>query len=49
MTNRFDPADQTRAESAWGEYWAATRAVELTGVRLKRVRLVWSDVMRLAG
>jgi uncharacterized protein len=28
--HRLDPADQTRAESAWEEYWAATRAVELT-------------------
>lgn len=27
---RLDPADQGRAEAAWEDYWAATRAVELT-------------------
>lgn len=28
--HRLDPVDQERAEAAWEEYWAATRAVELT-------------------
>jgi uncharacterized protein len=28
--HRLDPADQSRAEAAWENYWAATRAVELT-------------------
>ena len=28
--HRLDRADQRRAETEWGEYWAATRAVELT-------------------
>ena len=28
---RLSPADQARAESVWEEFWAATRAVELTG------------------
>ena len=28
--HRLDPADQARAEAAWEDYWAATRAVELT-------------------
>lgn len=28
--HRFDADDQRRAESAWEEFWAATRAVELT-------------------
>lgn len=28
--NRMAPADQSHAEAAWEEYWAATRAVELT-------------------
>ncbi len=28
--HRLDAADQHRAEGAWEEYWAATRAVELT-------------------
>ena len=28
--HRLDPADQSRAEAAWEEYWAATRTVELT-------------------
>lgn len=27
---RLDVADQGRAEAAWEDYWAATRAVELT-------------------
>lgn len=27
---RLDIADQSRAEAAWEDYWAATRAVELT-------------------
>lgn len=27
---RLDIADQCRAEAAWEDYWAATRAVELT-------------------
>lgn len=27
---RLDVADQRRAEAAWEDYWAATRAVELT-------------------
>jgi predicted nucleic acid-binding protein len=27
---RLDAADQSRAEAAWEEYWAATRTVELT-------------------
>lgn len=26
----LNPVDQNRAEAAWEEYWAATRAVELT-------------------
>lgn len=30
--HRLDPADQHRAETAWEEFWAATRAVELTDV-----------------
>ncbi|SHN88861.1 hypothetical protein SAMN05660350_04851 [Geodermatophilus obscurus] len=29
--HRLDPADQHRAEAVWEDYWAATRAVELTG------------------
>jgi uncharacterized protein len=29
--HRLDPADQARAEALWEDYWAATRAVELTG------------------
>ena len=28
--HRLDPADQSRAEAAGENYWAATRAVELT-------------------
>ncbi|WNV74489.1 type II toxin-antitoxin system VapC family toxin [Geodermatophilus sp. DSM 44513] len=28
---RLTPADRSRAEAAWEDYWAATRAVELTG------------------
>lgn len=28
---RLDLADQARAEAAWEDYWAATRAVELSG------------------
>ncbi len=28
--HRLDPVDQSRAETAWEAYWAATRAVELT-------------------
>ena len=28
--HRLDLADQGRAEAAWEDYWAATRAVELT-------------------
>ena len=28
--HRLDRADQSRAEAAWEEYWASTRAVELT-------------------
>ena len=27
---RLDPDDRARAEAAWEDYWAATRAVELT-------------------
>lgn len=27
---RLHPADQSRAEAAWEDYWAATRAVQLT-------------------
>lgn len=30
--HRLDLADQARAEAAWEDYWAATRAVELTDV-----------------
>lgn len=30
--DRLDPTDQRRAEAAWENYWAATRAVELTDV-----------------
>jgi predicted nucleic acid-binding protein len=29
-SGRLGSADQSRAEAAWEEYWAATRAVELT-------------------
>ncbi len=29
-TQRLDPAEQARAEVAWEDFWAATRAVELT-------------------
>jgi hypothetical protein len=28
--HRLDPTDQSRAEAAWEDYWAATRMVELT-------------------
>ncbi|MBA2550225.1 MAG: type II toxin-antitoxin system VapC family toxin [Nocardioidaceae bacterium] len=28
--HRLDPADQSRAEAAWEDYWTATRMVELT-------------------
>ena len=27
---RLEPAELRRADAAWGEFWAATRAVELT-------------------
>ena len=28
--DRLDPAEQSRAEAMWEDFWAATRAVELT-------------------
>jgi uncharacterized protein len=28
--HRLDPAEQSRAEAAWEDFWAATRTVELT-------------------
>lgn len=40
--DRLDPAAQLRAETAWEDYWAATRPVELT-------ELVAAHAGRLAG
>ena len=40
--HRLDLADQGRAEAAWEEYWAASRAVELT-------ELVTAHAGQLAG
>lgn len=40
--HRLERSDQSRAEAAWENYWAATRTVELTG-------LITTHAGRLAG
>ncbi len=34
--HRLEPTDQARAEAAWEDFWAATRAVELTSGLARR-------------
>lgn len=45
--DRLDPTDQRRAETAWEDYWAATRPIEVTEtVTLHAGRLAGQHALR---